>query len=92
MYISFITELEILSYQKLSRNDIAQIKKFLNKCTIIDVNGTIKEITISLRKQFNLKLPDSIIAATAMYLDLPLITADSQFKSVKDINLLFYEK
>lgn len=92
LYISFITELELLSYKKLSRNDNTQIRKFLTKCIIIDINGSIKELTINFRKRFNLKLPDSIIAATAMYLDVPLITADNQFKSVKDINLLYYEK
>ncbi|WP_218648158.1 PIN domain-containing protein [Winogradskyella forsetii] len=31
------------------------------------------------------KLLDGIIIATALYLDLPLITADSDFKKLKDL-------
>jgi len=39
-----------------------------------------------------MKLPDSIIAATAITLKLPLITSDKQFKNVKYLNLVYYEK
>ena len=41
--------------------------------------------TINIRKTNNLKLPDAIIAATAHYLNIPLITADKGFKTIDDI-------
>jgi hypothetical protein len=92
LFVSFITQLELLSYSELNNKQIAAIKKFLLECTIIDINPDIKNFTINLRKKFSLKLPDAIIAATAMYLNLPLISADSQFSKVTDVDLIFYKK
>jgi hypothetical protein len=48
-------------------------------------------LTICLKKNY-LELPDSIIAATAISLKLPLITSDKQFKTIEHLNLLYYEK
>jgi len=65
IFISFITELELLSFPKLTDKDEKTIKGLLKNCIIIDINPEIKNLTIELRKKSNLKLPDSIIAATA---------------------------
>ena len=92
LYVSFITQLEMLSYKGLKRGDLVKIKKFLSECTIMDVNSVIKEYTIDVRKKYSLKIPDSIIVATALYLNIPLITADTEFQKVKDANLILYQK
>jgi len=34
----------------------------------------------------------SIVAATALYFDLPLLTADKNFVKVTELNLMLYEK
>ncbi len=39
-----------------------------------------------------MKLPDCIVAASALYLDLPIITADKDFKKIKELNLMLYER
>ena len=41
--------------------------------------------SIELRIKYNLKLPDAIIAATASYLNLPLISADRAFGKINEI-------
>lgn len=64
----------------------------LETCVIIDVNSMIKQETIIIRRNYGLKLPDCIVAATAIYLDLPLITSDKDFKKLKELNLMYYEK
>ncbi|WP_394351940.1 PIN domain-containing protein [Psychroflexus maritimus] len=46
---------------------------------------------IKIRKVYNLKLPDSIIISTALYLDLPIITSDVEFKKVNELSLIHYE-
>ncbi len=92
IYISFITELELLSFPGLKKKDLKVVKDLLNECVIIDVNAEIKNLAIDIRKLYKLKLPDSIIAATSLYLDIPLITADSDFKKVEELNLIFYER
>lgn len=91
-YISFITQLELLSFPGLTKKDIGIIESLLSECVIIDINAEIKTTTTNLRRKFKLKLPDCIIAATSLYLDIPLITADDDFKRFDDLNLLFYKK
>ena len=91
-YISFITQLELLSFPGLTKKDIVIIESLLSECVIIDINTEIKTTTTNLRRKFKLKLPDCIIAATSLYLDIPLITADDDFKRIDDLNLLFYKK
>ena len=92
IYVSFISELELLSYSKLSEKEKSLIKNFLTDCNIVDINSSIKSHVIALRQKYNLKLPDSIILASSIYLDIPLITADSDFKRIENINLIFYEQ
>jgi hypothetical protein len=48
------------------------------------VNQGLKSIGIELRKRHGLKLPDCLIAATAIQLDLPLVTSDRHFDRLKD--------
>ena len=58
---------------------------------MIDITEQIKKQTIEIRKEHKIKLPDSIIAATGKYLDIPLITSDQGFKKISKINVLIYE-
>ncbi len=63
----------------------------MGNCTIIDINKKIKDNTIKLRKKYKIKLPDCIIAATAEYLNIPLITGDTDFKTVDSIQMIIIE-
>ena len=91
MYISFITELELLAYQGIIEGEQKIIEDFVNQCKVITLNNSIKKETIRVRKSYNTKLPDSIIIASALYLDLPLITSDVEFKKVDELTLIQYE-
>ena len=91
LYISFITQLETLGYKSITEKESRMIKSFLNECIIIDINPLIKDITIKLRREYSLKLPDCIIQATALYLNIPLLTADTDFKKVKELDLILFE-
>ncbi|MBK8549787.1 MAG: type II toxin-antitoxin system VapC family toxin [Ignavibacteria bacterium] len=91
VYISFITELELLSYNNTTPEDLGKIKTFLNECIIIDVNSEIKLISIDIRMKYKLKIPDTIILATAKFLNLPLLTADKIFKKVSEYDIILFE-
>ena len=60
----------------------------MNNCLQIDLNNKIKEQTIQLKKQNQIKLPDAIIAATAIVNKVPLVTADKGFSKVKGLILI----
>lgn len=91
LVISFINELELLSFPKISADSEETIKGLLKNCTIVDITQEIKDLTIEFRRKSKLKLPDAIVAATAFYLQLPLLTADKQFRKVEELEVIIYE-
>lgn len=88
-HVSFISEIELLSSKRGTAEHAKRKKALLNDLTIIDINQRIKELTIDLRKRHGLKIPDCLIAATAIHLDLPLVTTDMHFDRLKDEVALF---
>ena len=84
--MSVITEIELLSYPNLSPDEDTQIRNFLTKITIVGIESNIKELAIVLRKQYRLRLPDAIIAATAQSLNATLFTNDVRLANLLGIN------
>jgi predicted nucleic acid-binding protein len=89
--ISFVTELELLSFPGIDNESERAIRTLLENCRITSINKEIKDVTIAFRKSSRLKLPDSIIAASAFCHKLPLVTADRQFLAVDEVEVIFYE-
>jgi predicted nucleic acid-binding protein len=92
LYISIITEMELLSYKNITAVEQQAIEFFLSEFIIINIDHKIKSNSIDVKKNSNMKLPDSIIAGTSIALRLPLVTSDRQFKTVNDLELIYYEK
>jgi predicted nucleic acid-binding protein len=90
VYISFISELELLGYQNITDIEKDRIKDFLSDCIVVDLNEAIKKITIELKQKQKIKLPDAIIAATSKYMNISLLTADSGFDAIEDIQVIKY--
>lgn len=81
----------MLSFKDLEGKELVDVQSFISDCIVIEINTYVKELTIELRKKHNLKIPDAIIAGTARFLNLPLLTSDKKLKAIKDQNILFYE-
>ena len=81
-YVSVITEMELLSYPLLKSDEEKEIHDFLSDVTIIDLNRNIKQSAIALRRQYRLKLPDAVVAATAQHLKAELFTNDLKMLSI----------
>lgn len=92
IHVSFITQLELLSYHDISHEEESRISNFLSDCVITDINASIKKSVIDLRKVYQLKLPDSIIIASALYLDLPVVTSDKVFSKIEELETVYYMK
>jgi predicted nucleic acid-binding protein len=90
--ISFVTELELLGYKDLSESDLKIIQELIKEATVIDINAEIKGFVVSLRKNYKIKLPDAIVVASALYSNLPLVTADKQLSQINELTLLLYKK
>ena len=91
VWISVISELELYGKPGLTAGERNEIELLLDSCFISDINPSIKQITKDLLQKQRIKLPDAIIASTAIYLDLPLLTADIGFKKVPGLNLVLLE-
>ncbi len=91
IYVSVITELELFGKQNLSVQDNEIIETLLGVCFTIDINPEIKQIYREIRQKYTVKLPDAIIAATAIYLDLPLMTFDVGFKNIPNLKLIMWD-
>jgi predicted nucleic acid-binding protein len=83
--ISVITELELLSSNKITKSEEKAINELLANTFIIGIEEDIKANTIILRRKYALKLPEAIIASTALINKIPLVTNDKIFKRVKEI-------
>ncbi|MFM8742178.1 MAG: type II toxin-antitoxin system VapC family toxin [Cytophagales bacterium] len=91
LYLSFVSQLELMAYKGLNHKQQNEISKFIQDCIVIDINNEIKIETVNIRKNSRLKLPDAIVLATARFLSLPLITADQDFKQIESSEIIIYE-
>jgi predicted nucleic acid-binding protein len=89
--VSFITELEVLSWTDFGEESLRETKSFLVDQIIIDYLPGMKNIIVGIRSKKLLKLPDAIIASTAIYLDIPLVSSDKSFKNVKGLDFYYHE-
>ena len=85
---SSITYVEILSNKQLLPHRRDLIRDFLRSFTVIETSPQINEFAVDLRLNYSLDTPDSIIAATAKYLNTPLATADSAFYKIKELEII----
>ena len=88
LFISVISEIELLGWHKITSQQKNFFQKLLNDCTTIGLINPIKELAIELKQKHRIKLPDSVIAASAIHLDIPLLTQDHDFEKIKNLNLV----
>jgi predicted nucleic acid-binding protein len=83
--LSVINKIELLGFSKVDRVLI----DFVGYANIYQLDEDITELTINLRKKHRIKLPDAIIAATAIHNGFVLVSNNtSDFDKIKDIKLL----
>lgn len=87
--ISVISEIELLCWKAPSEKDLEVLHDFMNDAMIFELEKDIKLKTVEIRKAHKIKLPDAIIAATALVYELTLLTRnDSDFKNIDGLNLI----
>ena len=88
--MSVITELEFLSFSNLSQTDKMLLAQFKSRFEVInlDTNDTSLIQTIcQIRQNYRLKLPDAIIASTALNAQATLLTNDAMFTKVSGLSV-----
>lgn len=83
--ISVISELELLAYPGLVSAEEQRVRTFLADIPVTDLTQAIKHHAVDLRKRYGLKLPDAIVAATALALEATLLTNDQRLLTLGDV-------
>jgi hypothetical protein len=87
--ISAITEIELLCWKTASESDLTVLRNFIEDSVVFELEKEIKTKTAELRKTNKIKLPDAIIAATAVVHNLTLLTRNvSDFQNIQDLSVL----
>jgi predicted nucleic acid-binding protein len=75
-FVSVISEIELLSYPSLDEAGLTQIRNLLSEVGVVDITADVKQQAIHLRREHKVKVPDAIVAATAVALGAQLLTND----------------
>jgi predicted nucleic acid-binding protein len=86
--ISVISQIEILRFNDTPDNETVLLN-FVNSSLIYSLSAEAVQRTIEICKQNKIKLPDAIIAATALIENLILVTRNiDDFKDISGLELL----
>lgn len=72
--VSVITKIELLGFNTATIEEQTITETFINSSFVFNLDNAVINQTIDLRKQNKIKLPDAIIAATAIVYSLTLVT------------------
>lgn len=75
--VSVINRIELLGYQNITPHDERELTAFLNQVHHVEMDKTVQNKAIELRKRHKIKLADNIVLATALVHDLTLLTLDT---------------
>ena len=86
--ISVLTKIKVLGFKtKESANHL--LKGFIDGSVGFGLSDKIVEITIEIMKEYKIKTPDAVVAATALQSNLALINNDARgFKNIKGLDII----
>jgi predicted nucleic acid-binding protein len=87
--ISIITNIELFATKNISEQEYLLLEQFLAITTIHPLTKDLVKTTIDIRQQYKLKLPDAVIASTAVYFDMLLLTRNiADFNKIKGLQII----
>ena len=87
--VSDVSRIEVLGYEKLRRENKDYFSILFKKFRTFPIDEQVILKSIALRQTKNMSLGDSIIAATSLTRNFPLLTANSKdFQHIEDLELI----
>ncbi len=87
--ISVISKMEFLGFSRFNTREKREAATFTSFANVLSLNEAIVDRTIQLKQAVKIKLPDAIIAATALCHNLNLVTHN--VKDFAGISLSIYD-
>ena len=86
--VSIITVIEFLGYHKFNNKQYSLARHWVNNSNIFKLTDEISFVSIDLKRNYNLKLGDALIAATAMVNKLILVSRNEKdFTKLKNFKI-----
>ena len=86
--ISVVVKIEVLGFNNLAAK-MPVMEELLDMATVLPLDEPITQKTIELRRAYKIKLPDAIIAATALVHELVLVTRNTKdFRRIEGLEVL----
>jgi tRNA(fMet)-specific endonuclease VapC len=91
--ISIISQIEFLCFPGLTDPDRNLFVEFLAKVEVVGLHADDHDLVdkaVEIRRTFPVKIPDAIIAATALIKNASLVTADRQLETIKNLPIISF--
>lgn len=89
VFISVVTEIELLSFPQITAQEKKIILGMLKSFRLIPLSQDVKVITIGIKSKGKIKIADAIIAASAIFCNAILITRNvADFKKISKLHLI----
>ena len=86
--LSIVSKIEVLGFNG-NEDELKRIAGFIGLGSVVYIDEAIADKTIEVRKLHRIKLPDAIIAATALVHGLTIISRNtSDFKNINGLNCI----
>ena len=82
--VSQITRMELLGFPSLVQEEEVAILDLLANCRTLLIDEAVERQAIQLRRTSHCKLPDAIVAATALVHGLTLLTLDQKLAGLTE--------
>ena len=88
LHLSVITCAELVALPGLSAIEEAEIEEFFSQCRVLPISLSIALAAGKLCRTNTRKLPDMLIASTAVETKLPLLTSDKAFRRIRRLQVI----
>ncbi|MCL2122784.1 MAG: type II toxin-antitoxin system VapC family toxin [Desulfovibrionaceae bacterium] len=78
LYVSVITRMELLSFHGMTPSEEKHIHDVLSPINVLPITEDIEETAINFRRATRKKLPDAVVAASAIVSKAVLVTYDRE--------------
>jgi toxin FitB len=87
--VASVTRIEVYGFTELKADEKASLDIIFGRLTILRLDDSVIKHAIALRQEKKMTLADSIIAATALAYNLPLVTRNvDDFEHIPNLKLL----
>ncbi len=87
IFISAVTTAELFS-KSLQTAEAKIVHQFVQDVLVIHTNDIIVRQCGELRQQTKIKIGDALIAASAIFLGVPLVSADKVFRKIEGLSFI----